>query len=221
MPQPAVVAIDEEFLRSNPEVCLSLGNEQIAVRPGVHYGSQYAVSCVGSPIYDFLPDSMLSEVFNRNHFLGALVADKWLANGDGRQAVFYRARIMGLSPAPSPVRWVAQMIDHGHAFQGSGWTFRDSPIQGLHARRVVYGSDPSIRDFAPWIDALMRVSRDFLDKVFLLIPPDWIAGEELEFLRVLRRLYQRRERVPQLLAESIDHLTKSNLAQPRESRCSS
>jgi len=40
--------------------------------------------------------------------------------------------------------FVARMIDHGYTFNGPNWDFPDSPLQGIYARRLVYGG------CAPW-----------------------------------------------------------------------
>jgi hypothetical protein len=36
------------------------------------------------------------------------------------------------------------MVDHGLAFQGDGWTFGESEVQGLCPRGVVCGADPRL-----------------------------------------------------------------------------
>ena len=40
----------------------------------------------------------------------------------------------------------------------------------------------------------------------MLLPPNWIKGQEREFRRVLNQLYDRRERVPELLAIAVEWL---------------
>jgi hypothetical protein len=203
-PEIAVVNLDHDFLKANPEVFLSSGsNQTVTPEIGPHFGSLHVGGRVPAPVFDFLPRAILPEVVNRGDFLGAMVFDKWVSNADGRQAVFYRARIRTKMPGYPSVGWVAEFIDNGLAFQGYEWTFYDSPIQGIYTRPIVYGRRPSLRDFGPWVDALMEIDQDVLDGVFALLPPDWIEGQEREFREVLSQLHDRRERVPELLADTI------------------
>jgi len=218
-PETALVSIDREFLRDNPEVSIATKKGKIAVEPGVHFGSRYPGTPETTSIYDFLPDAMIGEVVNRDQFLGALVADKWVFNADGRQAIFHRARIIGDDAGTSKVGWVARMIDHGLAFQGNEWTLGGSAVQGLYGRRAVYGPNPEMRDFGPWLERLLALKRDVLDQAFLEVPPDWIEGDELRLLRLLRQLYSRRVLVPALVAASIDWLRQQTPLAPADSLC--
>jgi hypothetical protein len=210
---PAIVSVEMAFIRDNPDL-FTVGSKTNPIRPGVHFGSRYPVSPGETTIYDFLPDSLLSSVINLSQFFAVLVADKWLGNCDGRQSVFFRVVV---NPATSTsrtptVKWVTVMIDHGSTFGGSDWVFRDSAAHGLYARRAVYGCNPTLRNLEPTLALLMDLSRSTLDEVFFEIPPDWLAGEELKLLRLLRKLYDRREYVPMLVAESLQWISELNRA---------
>jgi hypothetical protein len=203
-PEIGVVNLDHDFLKANPEVRISQGSDQTDMPEiGPHFGSLHVGGPVPATVFDFLPSAMLSEVVNRGDFLGVMAFDKWVSNADGRQAVFYRARISSEMPGHPSVGWVAQFIDNGLAFQGRDWTFYDSPVQGLYRRRIVYGRRPSIRDFDPWVSAIMEIDQNVLDGVFMMLPSNWIEGQEYEFRQVFKQLYDRRERVPELLAETV------------------
>lgn len=203
-PEIAVVNLDCDFIKANPGAFLSEGSNQ-AVTPeiGPHFGSLHVGGPVPVTVFDFLPSAILPEAVNLGDFLGAMVFDKWVSNADGRQAVFYRARVTTEVPGYPTVGWVAQFIDNGLAFQGHDWTFYDSPIQGIYARPIVYGRRPSLRDFDPWVTGIMEIDQDVLDGLFMLLPPDWIEGQEREFRRVLNQLCDRRERVQRLLADTV------------------
>jgi hypothetical protein len=199
-PEAAYVAIDDKFLQSNPEVFMMSGKERIAVQPGLHFGSRLPGIPGQHSICDFLPDAMIPELYNRRDFPGALAMDKWLSNGDARQAIFYRDWVA----ERAGVRWVVQMIDHGGIFQGRDWTFRNSPVQGVYAKRAVYGTDVSIRDFEPWLDAISDFGLSDLEEAFSRLPSEWIGTDEPELRRVMSTLYARRGQTRGLLAESID-----------------
>jgi hypothetical protein len=209
-PEPALVLVDQEFLRANPEVHIASKPGPIALEPGVHFGSRYPGSPVATAVYDFLPDTMISQVVNRDHFLGTLVADKWVSNADARQSIYFRAQLRYTfrGTGISGVGWMTEMIDHGMAFQGNDWTFGVSAVQGLYQRRIVYGHVSAMADFEPWLERLLSLGRDVLDSAFMVVPPDWIRGDELQLHRLLRQLYSRRVLVPQLVAASIEWLQR-------------
>ena len=118
------IALSSEFLDRNPEICHSppqLSSTMMEVEPGWHFGSRHPGNPDTMAIYDFIPDALLSQVANAEQFRAVLVFDRWVANADGRQAVF-----LGLV---SPQDWLAElraccitfaqtyssMIDHGFA----------------------------------------------------------------------------------------------------------
>ena len=92
------------------------------------------------------------------------------------------------------------MIDHGFAFNGPNWDFPESPLQGLYARRLVYDARALARRFQPWLDQVMHFPEEVIDQAWKRIPPDWIEGEEDALDRLLERLFERRKRVPELIA---------------------
>jgi hypothetical protein len=174
-------------------------------KPRLHFASRYPDHPDQIAVYDFLPDPLLVNVMNRSAFHGALVCDKWLSNADGRQCIFYRARIQ--TPGEDNVNrvgWVTQMIDNGLTFQGKDWKFRDSPVQGVYCRTSAYGKSVCLRDFEPWIERLMALQHETITEAVLAMPHDWISGEEREFSDLLDRFWQRRGRIPDLVAESVN-----------------
>jgi hypothetical protein len=156
-------------------------------------------------IFDFLPDKLLYKLENRMDFLGTLVFDKWVGNADSRQAVFFRARAKHWTPlkgeAPAKIGFLAQMIDHGFAFNGPHWQFQDSPLQGLYFRTSVYDGVRSIDSFQPWLDMVEHFPIEVIDSAWKEIPGHWLErdGDELE--RMLETLVKRRSRVLTLIRE--------------------
>jgi len=202
IPEWAVIHLSPDFLRNNPDVHLTLGSRRIAVEPGWHFGSRYPGDPARTAVYDFLPDALLPKVVNLDDFRAVLVFDKWAANADGRQSVFYRAMVRrGEGGQPG---FVARMIDNGFAFNGPHWDFPDSPVQGLYARRLVYESVRSLEDFRPWLDLVEHFPEEVLDRAWKSVPPDWLEGEEDAFDQLLEHLYARSRRVPELIAACRD-----------------
>ncbi|HEY7387888.1 MAG TPA: HipA family kinase, partial [Bryobacteraceae bacterium] len=72
IPSMAFIWIDEEVLQRAPEIGVA-SDGNIAPPPhGLHFGCRYA-GTDSKTVYDFIPDQMLSQVTNRNDFLGTLV----------------------------------------------------------------------------------------------------------------------------------------------------
>lgn len=214
-PETALVEVSPSFLAANAEIHISLGSRRIDIEPGWHFGSRYPGDPSRTAVYDFLPDALLPQVVNLEDFRAILVFDKWVGNADGRQSVFYRAMVRrsdpgGASNAGGPGAggpgaggrpgFVARMIDHGFAFNGPNWDFPESPLQGLYARRLVYDSVRSLDDFQPWLDQVVSFPEEVIDRAWKRIPRDWIDGEEDALDQLLERLFERRKRVPELIA---------------------
>ena len=198
-PSPAIVQITPEFLASSPDLHLTLGTSRIPVEPGWHFGSRYPGNPDVTAVYDFLPDALLAKVANLDDFRAILVFDKWTANADGRQSVFYRAKVRrGAEEARSG--FVVKMIDHGFAFNGPNWDFPESAIQGLYARKAVYESVRSLDDFHPWLSQVADFPEEVIDRGWKSIPPEWLEGEEDAFESLLENLADRRKRVADLVA---------------------
>jgi len=205
-PPVEIVNLSPEFLESNPEVHIELGSRHMAVEPGWHFGSRYPGDPAKVIVYDFIPDLLLDKVANRNEFLGVLAFDKWIGNADARQSIFFRAR---LQPWPAAKRdqgqrlgFVASMMDHGYTFDGPHWTFSDSPLQGLYFRPSVYRSAKSFDDFQPWLDRVMHLPEEVVDRAQKQIPPEWLDGDEPACDALLNKLMVRRKRVPELIEDS-------------------
>lgn len=213
VPDTAVVELTPEFIAENPDLYLSLGARREPVPPGLHFGSRMAVDPNRVAVFDFLPDKLLTQIENRDDFLGMLVFDKWAANADSRQAVFFRARAKTWTPlkgdTPARVGFFAQMIDHGFAFNGPHWEFPDSPMQGLYLRSSVYTDVRSLDSFQPWLAMAENLPSEVLDTAWKEIPRQWLAGDEDALEALLETLFRRRSCIPQLITGI--HRAKPNL----------
>jgi len=204
IPETALVCVTEEFVEQNPDLHLQLGSRRVPVQPGWHFGSRFPGDPQRTAVYDFVPDTLLKQVVNREQFLGVLVFDKWTANADSRQSVFFRARLKEWLPDGAGTRrlgFVALMIDHGYIFDGPHWRFSDSPIQGLYFRPDVYRDVRSFDDFQPWLDQVVHFPEEVLDQALKKVPGEWLDGDEDSLEKLLYRLLRRRSRVPDLIRE--------------------
>jgi hypothetical protein len=202
-PVQRMVAVSREFLEQNPEVGLQTGLRHFGVAPGRHFGSRHPGTPQSTAIYDFIPDALLGQVANAEQFLASLVFDRWVANADGRQSIFFRAQLKDWLAQPGiPPRkmgFVALMIDHGFAFNGPHWDFPESSITGLYPRRTVYSKVRSIEAFEPWLSRVVHFPEEVLDRALRQIPPEWIGDDYGALEKMLERLLGRRKRVADLL----------------------
>ncbi len=69
---------------------------------------------------------------NTDQFRAVLIFDRWVANADGRQAVFFRALLRDwlANPGvpPRKLGFLVSMIDHGFAFNGPHWDFKPDSV---------------------------------------------------------------------------------------------
>jgi hypothetical protein len=201
-PETAMVEVTEAFLAGDPDTCIQLGRERLAVAPGWHFGSRFPGDPVRTVVYDYLPDSLLDKVENLADFRGVLAFDKWMGNADSRQAIFFRARVLEpLAGATSRLGFVAQMMDNGYVFDGPHWRLGESAIQGLYFRPLVYRTVRGLDDFEPWLDRIRNFPEEVVDQAVKRIPPAWLEGDEDELDRLLERLMKRRARVPDLIEQ--------------------
>jgi hypothetical protein len=202
-PETTVIRVTQDFLDQNPEVHFQLGSHREPVELGWHFGSRFPGDPARLVVYDFLPDTLLAQVVNRAEFLGMLVFDQWMGNADSRQAIFFRARLRDWLPAheahPQRLGFVAQMVDHGFAFDGPHWRFGDSPLQGLYFRPGVYQGVRGLDDFQPWLDRIVHFPEAVVDQALKQMPPAWVASDEGSLNQLCESLLRRRRRVVDLI----------------------
>jgi hypothetical protein len=204
-PEHAIVNLSADFLADNPEVYIQTGTRREEVKPGWHFGSRHPGNPNVLAIYDFIPDALLAQVANVEQFLGVLVFDRWVANADGRQSIFFRAHLNDWLAKPGiPPRkagFVTLMVDHGFAFNGPHWDFPESAMSGLYPRRAVYGKVRSVEDFEPWLSRAAMCPEAVFDKALRQLPLEWIAEDGDALDRLLERLRQRQKRIGDLLLD--------------------
>jgi hypothetical protein len=204
-PGHAIIRLSAEFIAANPEVHVQTGTNHTVIEAGWHFGSRHPGNPDVIAVYDFVPDSLLNQVANLEQFLAVLAFDRWVANVDGRQSIFFRAQLRdwlaGPGIPPRKLGFVALMIDQGYVFNGPHWDFPDSVVAGLYARRVVYKGVRSLADFEPWIDRIRNFPSEIFDKALRQIPPQWLEDDGDQLDRLLESLLRRCKRIPELLDE--------------------
>lgn len=204
-PESRIVALSERFLAENPEVCIALASRRIAVEPGWHFGSRHPGNPDRMAIYDFIPDALLAQVANSEQFRAILVFDRWAANADGRQAIFFRAQLNDWLARPGvPPRkmgFAVSMIDHGFVFNGPHWDLPDSAITGLYPRRMVYESVRGLADFEPWLSRVENFPEEAIDRALRQLPPEWVEDDAEALEKLMESLIRRKRRIRELIEE--------------------
>lgn len=199
------VGLSAEFLATNPEVYIQTGTKRQEIAPGWHFGSRHPGNPNTLAIYDFIPDALLNQVANAEQFRAALVFDRWVANADGRQAIFFRAHLKDWLERPGiPPRklgFVALMVDHGFAFNGPHWDFPESAITGLYPRRTVYHDVRSLEDFEPWLSRAVTCPDAVFDRALRQLPPEWLEDDGDALERLVEKLRRRQKRLPDILQD--------------------
>jgi hypothetical protein len=211
-PKVAIVELDEPFLAREPDVKIRLVTKEMPVAAGWHFGSRFPGNPDRDAVYDYLPDSLLTQVQNLRHFLAVFAFDKWTANSDSRQSIFVRQRIKEWlddpdmpprSSSPLAKGFVALMIDHGYTFDGPHWEFNDSPMQGFYFRPMVYQGVRKLDDFEPWLTRIREAPAELFDGILRDLPRQWLpGGDETPAERLVEQLYRRRRLVADLIESS-------------------
>jgi hypothetical protein len=192
VPKVALINLSSHFLDAHPTLAISQAHHSVPVASGLHFGSQYEPT---EAIYDFFPSALLDRIDNLDHFAGALVLDTWTASADYRQAIFTRRR----NPANRDLHFHAEMIDHGMAFGGHRWEFRDAPLAGLHLDHGVYRRFTSLSDYEPWIARVDLIGEASFQNVGRSIPEEWLNSDRAELDRLFERLLSRKKMLPFLV----------------------
>jgi HipA-like kinase len=146
----------------------------------------------GAPVFDYLPESLLSQVINLKDFARCLVLDKGTANTDGRQAIFTRN--------PRGRRYRAMFIDQGYCFNAGEWTFPDNALQGAYATNCVYGNVTGWEAFEPALTRVEEAKSTAIWRCAEAIPREWY-GEDHDALHALvETLCQRRRIIRNLIS---------------------
>lgn len=229
--EPAVVEVSEWLVEHSPEMYLKKGGRRYRCAAGLQFGSRFVCDPLLTPAFDFLPDVYLERVVNRDSFLGMLVFDMWTCNSDSRQVVFHRPGSTVFHPeheGPSS-RYKATMIDQGHCFNASDWSFLDKPWQGIssrrcvfagfrvsaskislqqfvykpgqgiYSRRRVYAGGQGLDSLAAFLERLENLDAGMLREVADSVPPEWYGGKRDEIRRLLRELAQRGKVITEMI----------------------
>ena len=189
-----------------------IGHEVTFSRAGIHFGSRYPVDPKRDAVFTHVSGAFLERTANRAALVGMVAFDKWVSNGDCRQAIFFRDRgrrwLRRNQDAAGPSRrkdaYALAMIDNGFAFQAEQWTFVDLPRFGFYHDRSIYGAVQGLEDFEPWLSRIREIPRSVVETALCSIPEQWLQRRSTRqrLKTLLDGLMERREKIPKLIEES-------------------
>jgi hypothetical protein len=198
---------------SNPALHAKINPHQAFNPDQTHLAISYPVNPEQQTIHDFLPDPSWLLLANRECFWGALVADKWLANLDCRQAVFVRRRalqsnsVQNLPCSDQAPGLHAILIDQGLCFNGRSLDFKIAPTHGLYSSRIAYQGLSSVAQLQPWIKMAQSLSAACLEALIRTLPADWLEGYlASKALQLSEGLLLRAQQLPRILELTLDCL---------------
>jgi hypothetical protein len=192
---PEVIEVSQWLVEHTPDLYIEWQNRRIPCASGLQFGSRFPCDPLRTPVYDFLPDSLLGSLANPESFLGMLIFDKWTCNCDTRQSVFYR-------PGGDSTPYRAAMVDQGFCFNANEWNFPDAPMRGVYMRPCVYSGVVGPESFEPFLSRLEQLSDDLLEEAAASVPPEWYEGRTDELRELIETLADRRSRVARMIFEA-------------------
>jgi hypothetical protein len=193
MPEARIMEVSEWLINNSPELKVDIGTGSVQCASGLQFASRFVGDPVQDRIFDYLPDSMLHRIENRDVFPRVLVLDKWTGNSDGRQAVFQKL--------PNRRSYRAIFIDQGYCFNAAEWNFFDSPLRGVFARNAVYEEVTGWHSFSPTLSEIEQIDVDDLWSIASEVPKGWYEHNSRAFTQLVKSLHERRFLVRELITD--------------------
>ena len=193
VPKAEVVEVSAWLIEHSPEMTIQVAGRSERCADGLQFGSRYILPPFDGQVLDWLPQSHLERVRNLSDFAGMLAFDKWTANANGRQAVFWkRARER---------KYTVSFIDHGYCFNAGEWTFPDSPLRGVYPWNEVYEGVRDWGSFEPCLTRIEQLEDSAIWECGNDVPPEWYGGDWDALERLLNGLIRRKSQVRELIEE--------------------
>jgi len=216
VPKVEVVEVSQWLIENTTELRVQLAGQTQACASGLQFGARYVVNPFEGQVWDYLPESLMEKVRNREAFAGMLCLDKWTCNANGRQVVFWKKA--------RERKYSACFIDQGYCFNAGEWSFPDAPLRGVYGRNDVYAGVTGWESFEPWLTAIEEMPDETVLECAGQVPPEW-CGDYGDLERLAEQLLKRRSRVRELILEFRDSSrtpfpawTRSSVAVAAESR---
>lgn len=192
VPDPVVIAVDEELIRSTPQLIIELQWSTIPCEAGEQFGSRYVLLPSQGVTEDVLSSAALHRIGNIESFAGMLAYDMWTCNLDTRQAVYWKAN--------GAANYKASFIDFGWCFNKAAWKLPNTFRHWGFADREFYTQVLGWESFEPWLSSIESLDESVLADFAQQIPSAWYGADVRRLDGLVKSLALRRKRVRQLLA---------------------
>lgn len=191
MPTVEVLEVSEALIESSPGLHFEIAGRSTQYSAGKHLGCLYVADPLTDSVFDYLPESMFTNVKNAPDFARVAVLDKWLSNADGRQAIF--------SKKTSSRSYKVTFIDQGYCCNAIEWSFPDLPLHGVYCKNHVYAHVQGWDDFEPALSLAEDMDINVLWLCAEAIPPEWYEGKTSELEQLVETVHQRRTKIRELI----------------------
>jgi hypothetical protein len=191
VPVTEIVEVRQWLIENTPELHMDVSGLSSHCKPGLQFGARYVCDPAEGHVFDYLPESMLLKVKNLAAFAGMLVADKWLGNANGRQAVFWKKS--------NERKYTATFIDQGYCFNAGEWDFPDSALRGVYTRNFVYQQVRGWESFEPWLSRVEDYAPAMIQEIAGAVPPEWTGSGWEDLHKVAETIIERRSKVRELI----------------------
>ena len=191
VPKTEIVIVQEWLIKNTQELHVDQAGLSSQCKPGLQFGARYVCDPAEGQVFDYLPESMFAKVKNLAAFAGMLVADKWLGNANGRQAVFWKKT--------NERKYTATFIDQGYCFNAGEWNFPDSALRGVYARNFVYQEVRGWESFEPWLGRVENFDPAAIHEIAGTVPPVWTGNGWAEMETLAATIVERRSKVRELI----------------------
>lgn len=194
LPVPVTEIIDVKawVIENTPELHMEVSLHPVPCKAGLQFGARYVCDPAEAQVFDYLPESMLEKVKNKQAFAGMLAVDKWLGNANGRQAVFWKKS--------RERKYNVSFIDQGYCFNAGEWDFPDSALRGVYARNCVYKDVRGWNAFEPWLSRIEKLDPAIVRAIAGGIPPEWVGHDWQALEKLAEVIIARRNKVRDLIA---------------------
>jgi hypothetical protein len=189
MPRVEVIEVSDWLITNTPDMRVDMGGLAKPCSSGSQLASLHPD--IETPVFDYLPENLLTQVTNLRDWARCVVLDKWTANCDGRQAIFTRK--------PRGRKYTAVFIDQGYCFNAGEWTFPDSPLRGVYARNCVYAGVKGWESFEPALSKAEEADIVDIWRCAEQIPPEWYGYDSEGLERVVDTVHARRQKIRGLI----------------------
>jgi len=191
VPLHSVIEVSQWLVDNTQGLTIDKEKMSIPCKAGLQFGSRFIGDVSDRRLRNYLREEELYGVRNICEFTGMLAFDKWVANVDGRQALFVRDASDSL--------YTACFFDFGHCFGCGTWVLDARANHGTYLQKKVYSQVTGWESFEPWLTRIETMDVNSIWEVAVNVPQEWCSGSPKQLERLVLSLARRRQAVRELI----------------------